>query len=206
MRRPHLPHSCRVSWKWWLKYLRNCVCPIICWKETCKLIAWLCTVTITCQNDLKTKKSSSGLLCFLWSGFGEVTSLCRWLLSSLQYSSNRVFPEWHGDNTEGEVWASQRQLAISSCCLPICLDGVHEASIRRHSEQTGPPFEIRSQKQVSLLLDSIDPPLMPEEVSDSVFSLGNWYRILDVETVLILDWFWTMSTFKCAISGAFLLL
>lgn len=97
-------------------------------------------------------------------------------------------------------------LPFSSCCLPICLDGIHEASIKRHSEQTGPPFEIRSQKQVSLLLDSIDPPLMPEEVSDSVFSSGNWYRILDVETVLILDWFWTMSTFKCTINGAFLLL
>lgn len=91
MRRPHLPHSCRVSWTWCLKYLRNCLCPIICWKETCKLIAWLCTVTITCQNDLKTKKSSSGLLCFLWSGFGEVTSLCRWLLPSLNTLPTECF-------------------------------------------------------------------------------------------------------------------
>lgn len=94
-------------------------------------------------------------------------------------------------------------LPFSSCHLPLWLDGVHEASIIRHSEHTGPPFEICSQKQVALLLDSIDPPLMPEEVSDSIFSSGNCYRILDVETVLILDGFWTMSTFKCAINGAF---
>lgn len=96
-----------------------------------------------------------------------------------------------------------RNSLLSSCYLPIWLDGIHEASIIRHSKQTGPPFEIHSQKQVSLLLDSIDPPLMPEEVSDSVFSSGNCHRILDVETVLILDWFWTMSTLKCAINDGF---
>lgn len=82
---------------------------------------------------------------------------------------------------------------FSSCHLSIWLDGIHKSRTIRCSKQTRlfPETGI-----VSLLLDSIGPPLMPEEISESSISgklmqnLGSWnstYTRLVMNNALFLN-------------------